>query len=31
MVLVVAKGNENEVKAILEKAGEEVFIIGELV
>jgi phosphoribosylformylglycinamidine cyclo-ligase len=31
MVLVVAKGDENEVKAILEKAGEEVFIIGELV
>ena len=31
MVLVVAKGDENEVKAILEKAGEEVFVIGELV
>ncbi len=31
MVLVVAKGDENEVKTILEKAGEEVFIIGELV
>lgn len=30
MVLVVGKGNENEVKTILEKAGEEVFIIGEL-
>jgi len=31
MVLVVAQGDENEVKAILEKAGEEVFVIGELV
>jgi phosphoribosylaminoimidazole (AIR) synthetase len=31
MVLVVAKGDENEVKTILENAGEEVFIIGELV
>jgi phosphoribosylaminoimidazole synthetase len=30
MVLVVEKGDENEVKTILEKAGEEVFIIGEL-
>jgi phosphoribosylformylglycinamidine cyclo-ligase len=31
MVLVVAKGDENEVKTILEKAGEEVFVIGKLI
>jgi phosphoribosylformylglycinamidine cyclo-ligase len=31
MVLVVAKGDEAEVKSALQKAGEEVFIIGELV
>ncbi|MES2961249.1 MAG: phosphoribosylformylglycinamidine cyclo-ligase [Pseudomonadota bacterium] len=31
MVLVVAKGDEDEVKTILEKAGEAVFVIGELV
>ena len=31
MVLVVAKGDEDEVKNVLQKAGEEVFVIGELV
>ncbi|MBP7709984.1 MAG: phosphoribosylformylglycinamidine cyclo-ligase [Rickettsiales bacterium] len=31
MVLVVAKGDEAEVKNVLEQAGEEVFVIGELV
>ncbi len=31
MVLVVAQGDENEVKTILEKAGEEVFVIGKLI
>ncbi len=31
MVLVVAKGDEAEVKSALQKAGEEVFVIGELV
>lgn len=31
MVLVVAKGDEEEVKSALQKAGEEVFVIGELV
>jgi phosphoribosylformylglycinamidine cyclo-ligase len=31
MVLVVAKGDEMAVKEILEQAGEEVFVIGELI